>query len=382
MKKIIAILHYARGYGGSTLSLVDMVKMLRPEFDVTVYVSCKASPKVKKALDEIDVRTVVYSKQPKLFAHFSGIVAYKTPGFWYGLVRSYNDKYWINELRNKYDIVILNSSILAPLGAILVKNGIKTVCFNRETHSMIGKGWFDNKMRSLLNKQSSVFFLSDVEKCHYSLQIPSYSFPDVLNTDLMSFPEDQNEAKKKLGLQKSDFCLLFMGGISEIKGTSCILESMSLLKNSSIKLLVLGDPNAYKSQAYYDKCNNLIHVSENIIFYGVRKDIGLFYSACDILVFPSAKAHQARPVYEAGYYKKTAIISDFEETKEFAIDNYNVLTFPPNNALKLAEKVEELYDNRDLMRQLAENNADMTLKKHSIEFVGENMRTVLNSIGI
>ena len=68
---------------------------------------------------------------------------------------------------------------------------------------------------------------------------------------------------------------------------------------------------------------------------------------CDLVVFPSTKAHQAMPIYEAGMAERLMIISDFVNTREFLENEKNGLTFPPSNSEALAEKIKEGLDKDD-----------------------------------
>ena len=69
-----------------------------------------------------------------------------------------------------------------------------------------------------------------------------------------------------------------------------------------------------------------------------------FYKEANIIVFPSTKPHQARPIYEAGISNKPIIISDFNETKEFAINEYNVFTFKNGNNKSLLQTIEKVLN--------------------------------------
>ena len=363
--KRIAIIHNVQGYGGSVISLTDVINMLRVDFSITVYYSPMIDEKAKKAIEKTGVKTVSYKKEPFVLSHYSGIKALSRPGFWLGVLEFINNKWWLGELQGKHDIIFLNSSVLAPLGAFLNKHGMKTVCFDRETYNLSYQGILDRVMKNYLSKQSAVIFLSQSEKNHYGLKIPTYVIQDVLDVNKFNEVYDNNALRKKLMIHENTLCLLFMGGVSQLKGTLCLLEAYKMINDhSNMRLLLLGDTSCSENNGYATKCINIIKEDPTILNIGNKENVGGYYSISDILIFPSSRPHQARPLYEAGYFSVPAIMPDFEQTAEYGINGFNVITFKPNDPVDLSEKIELLCNNVNMRKQLGENNKIMCYKEH------------------
>jgi len=379
MKKII-IIHCAKGYGGSTISLLDMIDMLRKDYDISVYISVKADRRIKECLIESEVAMIEYNKEPWILAHYSGINAPIKLGFWIGLLRFINNEWWIRTIsKERADIVLLNSSVLSCLGAALKKNGFRVICYNRETHNMNYHGILNNFMRFKLNKMDHVIFLSEIEKKHFHLDTNCSTVSDAFNQTIITKPIKKKDARQILGLEQDTFYLLFLGGISKLKGTLTILKAMELLRtNYNIKLLILGDLESSAAGYYSQKCKSMMH--DNIQVYGLQKSAGLFYSAADAVVFPSSLPHQARPIYEAGFYSLPVIISDFEATKEEVIDGFNGLVFEPKNSIELRNAILRLYDNYDMRKNIGINNNELSNKLHSMENSKKRLILIIESI--
>ena len=130
---------------------------------------------------------------------------------------------------------------------------------------------------------------------------------------------------------------------------------------SKIKIL-FKDHYEYDMKKYYFE-NNL----QNIIFLEHQSDVSKCYGACNVLVFPSEKPHQARPVYEAGAANIPVIISDYPNTREF-VNEENGYLFKPKDSKDLAEKIKLAYenkDNKDFLDKLKKNHEN-TIKLHNI----------------
>lgn len=378
----IAILHSVTSYGGSIMSLLDLIKMLSPSHHITVYMPDRAVEQAKTAVKASKAEKVVFfDKQPMLFSHFSGVNTLINLGFWHRLLYFYHNSYWYEELCHKYDVVLLNSSVLSPLGAYLHKRGIPTICFDRETHNLMFMGILDRIMRRYLNRNSGVCFLSKMEEAHFSLDIPTCVIPDVLDIDAFTTTQERNAVRDELHIPHDATVLLFVGGISELKGTHCLLESFSKMaaEYPDVHLLLLG-PEPKVKNAYFQNCMNAIAQSDRIQYLGNRQKIGNYYLTSDILVFPSTKSHQARPVYEAGYYHLPVVISDFKETSDSAIDGYNALCFEPGSADDLTAKLRLLMKDTKRRETLGNNNYHMYFIHHSMENVGKELNSFIENI--
>ena len=82
-------------------------------------------------------------------------------------------------------------------------------------------------------------------------------------------------------------------------------------------------------------------LGDRIIFRPATDRVEEYFTACDVVVFPSMQAHQARPVYEAAIAKKPVVITDFENTQEFLTEE-NGWLFKRGDARMLAAKINEI----------------------------------------
>ena len=146
-------------------------------------------------------------------------------------------------------------------------------------------------------------------------------FRNCIHIDNYQINATREEACAKFNLDASKINFLFLGGSNELKGYSVLIEAMMVNDNKDMNLVVAGNMEEGKKVK-----NSRIH------YLGMVYDMPLLYKACDVLVFPSTSAHQARPAFEAGAFGLPVIISDFPETAETVRDEYNGLVFKPKDA--------------------------------------------------
>ena len=224
--------------------------------------------------------------------------------------------------------------------------------------------------KHLINKYcDDVLFISDFDRKSMSFRAKNQLVVrDCLDFDLYEVGIDRAQACDKFGLDRDKFNLLYVGGDDELKGYSVMVSAIQKITAPEIHLVVAGDVHP-KKKIY----------AENIKYLGKVFDMPTLYHACDALVFPSTKGHQARPVFEAGAAGLPVIISDFPETADAVNDGANGLVFEPCNADALADKINKLHSSVGLVEQLGAKNRENAQAKHDFSKVQTNLLSIVES---
>jgi glycosyltransferase involved in cell wall biosynthesis len=395
LKKIL-IFHHFGGLGGAGLSLLHILKSI----DVNMYnvkVVCPKTPNdMVKAIKALNIEVIETDGTPKLFAHYNGGIKY------FFSIRTFLNAFDIlcdypkvkkiieNELP---DLIFVNSMTLFWIGKITCKKNIPSVCFHRESfqRGLIGL------RTSIIKKGLSKYFNRVVFISRFDMnnaggkkenQLLIYDKVEGLLYDQIS----KHTAQYKLNLDPNYKYLLYLGGFSKLKGSENVVNCMQYLKDLNIKLLFIGAKTNIKNyrgiryiglQKNYRKVFKLIEnydLKNNIIFLETTSEPHIYYKASDAIIFPSTKAHQARPIYEAGFAKIPIIITDFEETREFAKNEINVLTFECNNSKSLSDKIRQIFSNEELYQKLEENNHSISVSNHNLETLKSELQSLINSV--
>jgi len=213
--------------------------------------------------------------------------------------------------------------------------------------------------------------------------------PPVFDTYFDLSLKNKRAAKKKLGLDKYDKVVLFVGGLRKrlyYKRPDILLKAWSKFvqekKDNSSVLVIVGDGEL---REYYTKiARNLGLTKDNTIFMGYvpRETLVDCYLAGDVFVLPSQDNNEAFGVtaVEAMLYGNVLIVSDIPGLRGAVgrESNTGVSLIPVGNWLKIVEKLK-FWLSRDLSNYAIRNHE--YVKKHfSKEKIREEVRRLYNSI--
>ncbi|MGH2317018.1 glycosyltransferase [Planococcus sp. SE5232] len=397
MKKVLIVNHtgYLGGGGVSLLHIVESFGLMPEKYKLEVYCPF-LPPDMCNLLEEKNIKVFKAKTNPTIISHYSGndkpIINRHNLINIINLIRK-NGWHELEEVikNSNPDIVAFNSMTLCWMGKLVKKLGIKTVCFHRETYA---KGTFGIRTRyikkCIRNHFNAVAFISnnDIEETG-----PIAGHAQLI-TDKVKVSID-NELTKKLKLfeilddtDSVDKKLIYLGGANRLKGAHIILKALIELKDQNVKLIFLKfdgckevrkikDYNSLKHKLRYilnmdyeAKLMKLIDKNdlwEKIIFIPTVVNPEDYIRSSDILVFPATSAHQSRPLYEAGVARVPIILTDFKQTREFAKDNFNCLTFKNHDYKDLSKKILQLMENEEVSYKIIENNYNQTIKYHNFK---------------
>lgn len=124
---------------------------------------------------------------------------------------------------------------------------------------------------------------------------------------------DKQEAKRKLGLDENCNYLLFFGFIRKYKGLTLLLNSFALLQqnNPNLKLIVAGE--FYEnSEPYLQQIKNL-GLENSVILrtdFIPNNEVGVYFSAADLVVQTYITATQSGVTQIAYYYNKPMLVTN------------------------------------------------------------------------
>lgn len=366
--------------GGGTLSCFDVIEALN-----------KANFNVKLVLPkgESQAKQLALRKQIEVLDENLEILTFSYYNGGNGVLKSViklllKFKYiigWIKLLKKENpDVVILNSIVQWPMIILLKFLGIKNICFIRETMKGSSGSAVNRAIKIWLKLSNGISYLSQYGKHQWKLKcgINQVVIPDKISEDVLQLEISKKKARDILKLEENKFYVLFLGGLSKLKGTHVIIDAISKMENENIELIILGDLSEklrksgvfcslkYLKQIFYLKeMSKKIEKNTKIKMVGLQSSTNDWYAACDLVVFPAEKAHQARPLYEAGAFKKPIIISDFPNYREYVSKGINGLTFIPNDSEDLSRKIQLLMDNKFQCENMGKKNYDFTLKYHN-----------------
>ncbi len=365
----ILLVHHCDSWGGAGVSLRDTCQMLCAAHDVTVCLP-HLNTEVDNELQKVNgLKTIAINDNMGMISAYNGGPKVFSRTFVRNLLKTHVSQKKLCDViaKGEYDIVILNSITLAWAAKLCKKLNIPAVIYIRET-KVNNLGYY--LCKSLINKFcSGILFISEHDKKTMGLKVEKQAVvKDCLDFDQYDMSLTREESSERFGLDSSKFNLLYVGGTDELKGYSVIISAMSKISEPPIQLIVAGGVNEEKRID-----------ADNIMFLGKVFDMPTLYRACNALVFPSIKGHQARPVFEAGAAHLPVIISDFPQTADEVTDGKNGLTFEPCNTEALKDKILSLYKSPELCKRLGEKNYENAFNNHAFTKVQCSLSSFLKS---
>lgn len=388
---ILIIQHFGE-IGGGARSAIDVAKMLKMMDHKVDFVFGHASEEFLELVKEQNLNVI--DKHPDLpifnFHNASGMAIKTVIRFW--LSKKYmKEWYEFSKTEWKYDLVILNSSVLCPLTYVFNKLQIKNIVFVRETFR---KNYLLNQWENIfLKKADAVTYLTAFDQNSWKANLVEYIIPDMVDSDI--FLKDYTEVNNENNI------FLYVGGLNYYKGALDLLKAIYAvindLKGIDINVYFLGNTyEEYEHFSFFRKCISHKHVSyrtqcikyinkindekEIIFLKGIQKNIATYYQICDALIFPVKKVHQPKPVYEAGYYGKPVVVPDYDNFKENIIDGYNGYMYAKNDVMSLKKALIEIILDKKEAKKRGMANREFTIKKHSSDSVLSLLEDVVNDI--
>lgn len=387
-KKKILFFHHCSDIGGAGLSGLNVLNSIdKSKFDVIVFSNSENNQMVTLFRNN-GYRVIHGWKSPVIFSHFSGAEKFIfSPKFLLNMINILIDYNKINLVIKKVDpdIVIVNSITLFWIGSIAKKYKKKAICFVRETSTKGLLGIRTNIVEKSLDINfDKVVFISkyDAQRCRIQLS-KKVVVCNVLKKDAFhDFDEIKNDTLQTN--KKGHIKVLFLGGMSYLKGSHIIIKALYLTKQTNIKLVFLG----YKwyGKKKLSNCKTIIqkikyllnldfekkviemiynyNLLSKIEFHGNQFNVLKFYATCDVVVLPITSPHQLRPIFEAGLAKVAVILPDYCNYAEL-INSEACFWFARNNPFDLARVLVNICANPSTLKQRVNNNYLSTMKNHN-----------------
>ena len=397
MKKILYI-HHGKGLGGAPLSLLYLIENLDKTKFEPVVLFLQDSEVIElykkkniKVYGPLNLNDFSHTKihwyrwyHPHLFIKviLDNIKTY----FWIA-------KKWIDQIQP--DIIHFNTSSLTIWAKVAKKKKIPVVFHVREP---LADGYLGIRKRIIKNwvgKYSD--FITPISNNDAKPWAGNNKVNVIYNAvDGKKFDKNLSAETffKKYNLSKTDPKILFLGGLSQEKGTLNILKIFEQLLKilPEAKLIMAGYfdlsiNNIFSLKRYFPTQRYKIRVKKilkkiikSMIFTGPIKDVELSIAACDVLVVPSVVGHFARPIIEAGFMQKPVIAAKTSPLDELLIHGHTGYLLNINKSEMWVEKLYALLTNKQLNEQMGKNGYDFCLKNFNIQDHVKSFEQIYNKI--
>lgn len=182
--------------------------------------------------------------------------------------------------------------------------------------------------------------------------------------DLSKFDKDVSDSeklkiRKKYGIKKDDFLVLYCGRLTKVKGVLELIKAVRATKRKDIKLLILGSNNFLdgKGDEYTEKLKDEVQGYESqIIFTGYVNnwDIYKYYACGDIVCVPSLCEEAAGLVcIEAMLCRKVILATRSGGMSEYLSSDSSLIVEKDENIVdNLKNGILTLYKKKDKLESM------------------------------
>ena len=185
---------------------------------------------------------------------------------------------------------------------------------------------------------------------------------------------NRDEERTRLGLNKDDIAVFFIGRLSEEKNPDVFLKVAKNIvqsdKSHHTKFFVVGDGVMRET---VDKLIKSIG-SEDVTNLGYQSDIPKYLSTADIFILPSSIEGFPLSILEAMAMKVAVIASDVGCVSEVVTTGADGFVTTPASATEMTELVRQLSQDRELLRRIKDNARLKIDSKYSNIILGENYK--------
>ena len=241
--------------------------------------------------------------------------------------------------------------------------------------------FYDMKRKDMIN-EFKMFMFSRFYKYVYKINIKKNNFVVVqqdwirkrfkkifkIKNVVVAHPnvviDDSNNNCKNIKIVKNSF--LYPSFPRIFKNFEVICKAVEILENKNIEnfkvyLTIDGNENIY-SKEIVEKYGRL----KCIEFIGLqtRENLMKYYSKIETVIFPSKLETWGLPISEAKAFGKNIILADLEYAHETLGTYEKVMFFWPDDAEKLAEKMEMLINDDENMKNIEfDGNFEKNIEK-------------------
>ena len=369
--KILFITH-CTGMAGANRSLYQLMVELREVYGVETYVLLPYDNSNVRSFKHFLLKSDIWYKE-------CNIVYFKKSK--YTLEDRLNFVTYVREIEKiaeelrpmSFDLVHSNSSVMDFGGYISRILGVKHVWHLRDfgeldynLHSIWGRVYDKATYRN----GDAFIAISNVIKKYFEKDIPSDKLHVIYNG--IKVAENVPLAKHEKGVVQ----FLCAGVICEAKNQKEIVSAINILVNEknvkNLHLTIVGAGGGEYLDYLKSYANNK-NINNYITFLGEVDGIALLASTMDVGIMSSHCEAFGRTTVEYMFQNLAVIANDNGANTEIITDKQTGLIYTHDSVKDLADKMQMLIENRNLLNTLAENGREEALKRFQSK---ENTRLI------
>lgn len=367
------------GMAGANRSMYQLILELRNIYGVEAYVLLP--------YEKCDVRTLknflIESNIPCKECH---ILSFKAPSS--SLEYRLDYVYYLREIESiakelrpqGFDLVHSNSSVIDVGGYISRILGVKHVWHLRDFGELdygLYSIWGNLYSKATYRNGDAFIAISNAIKKYFEKDIPANRIHTIYN----GIKIDENVPLAK---HENDVVQFICAGvINEAKNQKEIVKAIDILVNerkiTSLHLTIVGAGSGEyvnNLKSYAEKRN----ISDYISYPGIVDGIAQIASTMDVGIMSSHCEAFGRATVEYMFQNLAVIVNDSGANPEIITDGQTGLIYMHDSAKSLADKMQMLIENKNLLKELGNNGRKEAIKRFQSDDNTRSIYTLYNNV--
>ena len=187
---------------------------------------------------------------------------------------------------------------------------------------------------------------------------------------------DRIDYRRQLGFSVGELLILFIAlGQFERKGLPQLLDAISSLHDTSVKLLVVGGSTHWID--YYGTRASQLGIGEQVAFTGMQRNIAPYLWAADAFALPSLYEVFPLVTLEAAAAACAMLVTRVNGVEDYVVDRVSGI-FVDRTAESIASAIREIIDIGPEGRSAMGSAAQAAARKYSLEAFVSNWDSLLS----
>lgn len=365
----ILFVHSSSELYGSDRSLLNIVSnMDKKKFRVFVLLPCEG-PLVNemRKLENVTVEIFEVAVLRRKNLSVKGGLEYLRD-FW-------NSERYINQYIKKHniDIVDTNTAVVFPGAVVAKRNKVKSVWHIRE----IIKSNLENRIISFVMNRYADVIVANSDATGKALKVAQSKVRTVYNA-----VDERTDSVKG---EHEIFIVGMAGRINRWKGQKLFVDAAEIVHeiHPNVQFQIAGDVYSGEEQIKEDliKYINDKNLQDTVILLGQVNNMSSFYNSIDVFVLPSIQPEPfGLVVIEAMEYAIPVIATNHGGPVEIIDDGKTGYLVDFNNAVEMANRINELISNPKLKTQLGEEGKRVKREKFSVSAMVSAIEKIFEEI--
>lgn len=184
--------------------------------------------------------------------------------------------------------------------------------------------------------------------------------------------EEKHNLREELGINDSDFVIIYVAELSKRKNQGMLLAAMKALKDKGYNDIKIILPGLDSMNGKYQQLSRKLGINDNVRFLGYRKDIPKLMKISDLTVSTSRQEGLPVNVMEAMICGLPLIVTDCRGNKDLVHNNINGYIIGLNDVKLLENLIIKIYNNELGIKHY---NTDIYIKNN----IKKKMKEVYNT---